>query len=57
MVVRTRVRIKKPSKTKIRNDLRRAITKKLTCPSCGRNMPTTASNSSRCPGCGFTLKL
>lgn len=57
MVRKTRIRIKTPSKTKIRNDLRRAVTRKLTCPSCGSNMPTTASSSSRCPRCGFTFKL
>lgn len=54
---RTRIKIKTPSKAKIRREMRRAVTKNLKCPNCGRNMPTTSMSQSKCPGCGFTLKL
>lgn len=57
MARRTRIKIKTPSKAKIRREMRKAVTKNLKCPNCGRNMPTTTMSQSRCSGCGFTLKM
>lgn len=54
---RTRIKVKTPSKAKIRREMRRAVTKNLKCPNCGRKMPTTSMSQSKCPHCGFTLKL
>lgn len=57
MARRTRIKIKTPSRAKIRRDMRRAMTRNLKCPNCGRKMPTTSMSQSKCSRCGFTLKM
>lgn len=52
-----KVKVKSSSKAKIQRELRRAITKNLTCPNCGHNMPTTSMGTSTCRYCGFKLKM
>lgn len=56
-MAKIRIKVKAPSKAQITREIRRAVTKSLKCPNCGRNMPTTTMSVSRCSGCGFTLKM
>lgn len=52
-----KIKIKTPSKAQLTREFRRAFTKNLRCPQCGRNIPTTTMSSVTCPGCRLTIKL
>lgn len=52
-----KVKIKTPSKAKIRRDLTKAIRKQLLCFNCGRKLPSGVSNSVTCPSCGAKTRL
>ncbi|WP_285122315.1 hypothetical protein [Lactococcus petauri] len=52
-----RVRVKMPSKAKIKRDLTKAIRKNLVCFNCGRKLPSGFSSIITCPSCGAKTKL
>ena len=52
-----KVKIKTPSKAKIRRDLTKAIRKQLVCFNCGRKLPSGVASSVTCPSCGAKTRL
>ena len=52
-----KIKVKVPSKAKIRRELTKAVRKNLICFNCGRKLPSGDSSSVTCPACGAKTKL
>ncbi|MGX7195475.1 hypothetical protein [Enterococcus olivae] len=52
-----RIKIKVPSKAKIRREMTKAIRKNLLCFNCGRKLPSGLASTVTCPNCGARTKL
>ncbi len=56
-MARVRVKIKTPSKAKIKRELTRAVRKVLVCSNCGRKLPNGVSSTVTCPSCGSKTRI
>ncbi len=56
-MARVRVKIKTPSKAKIKRELTRAVRKVLVCSNCGRKLPNGVSSTVICPSCGSKTRI
>lgn len=54
---KVKIKVKTPSKTKIRRELTKAVRKNLLCFNCGRKLPSGVSSTVTCPSCGAKTKL
>ncbi len=56
-MAKIRVKVKTPSKAKIKRELNKAVRKNLSCPNCGRNLPYTNMSRTKCSSCGQEIRL
>ncbi|WP_457998287.1 hypothetical protein [Enterococcus faecium] len=54
---KVKIKVKTPSKTKIRHELTKAVRKNLLCFNCGRKLPSGVASTVTCPSCGAKTKL
>lgn len=52
-----RVRVKVPSKARIKRDLTKAVRKNLLCFNCGRKLPSGVASTVTCPYCGAKTRI
>lgn len=54
---RVKIKVKAPSKAKLKREMKKAVRKSLVCPNCGHKLPYTAMSKTRCSRCGQNITI